>query len=372
MIVLTVLKWIGLILLWTILGILALALLLLIVVLFVPFRYEVRVAGGYNPAAWDNSSGKKVMYGFRLSWLARGITIKKKIDSEPIVLKILGIPIKKMGGATSKKSSKPEAESLDGVDDEWTRETSEEAGEEEAREMSEAEIDEIAGDDADRDETELDETDRDEAEGEKGSEAVHSETDESGGAKQKEGSQDADRGKATRVEYGRIDDPDEKKLSFFERLSKKINDKISDIKRKIRNKFKKIDFIFYKISSIIKFVRHETTGRAIRKVMKEVVKAIRYVGPRKMKGTVVFGTGDPSTTGMLIGGVSLFKAATNNDVMFTPNFDESCFAGDIYVRGRIRVIYFVRMAARLWFNKDIHDVWKRYRKMQKSFKANAS
>ena len=81
---------------------------------------------------------------------------------------------------------------------------------------------------------------------------------------------------------------------------------------------------------------------------------IRYIGPKKIKGTVEFGTGDPSSTGLILGGVSLCKVAYQKDVSITPNFEEKCLVGNATVKGRVRVVYFVRMALRIWFDKDVH------------------
>ena len=133
----------------------------------------------------------------------------------------------------------------------------------------------------------------------------------------------------------------------------------------IQTIFQKIDFIFFKISCIIDFINDHATTMTIKKLIKEVVAAIRYVGPKKLKGSLEFGTGEPDSTGMILGGVSLMRVVYSKDVNIVPNFDEKCLIGDMEVRGRIRAVYFVRMALRIWFNKDVHRLWKRFRHMRK-------
>ena len=155
-------------------------------------------------------------------------------------------------------------------------------------------------------------------------------------------------------------------------LKDKIRSGLAAIKAipdKIRGIFKKIDFIFFKISCIIDFVNDHATVMTIKKLLKEVVAAIRYVGPQKLKGSLEFGTGEPDSTGMILAGVSLMKISYSKDVDIVPNFDEKRLIGDMEVRGRIRVVYFVRMAARIWFNKDVHRLWKRFRRMKKKIAA---
>ena len=160
----------------------------------------------------------------------------------------------------------------------------------------------------------------------------------------------------------------EKKAGPIERLIQAIRDKIEGIKKKIRDSFKKIGFIFYKISSIIELVKDRAPRRTIKRLVKEVVRMIRYVGPRKFKGNLEFGTGDPSSTGLILGGVSLLPLAYQKDVSITPNFEEKCLVGHAMVKGRVRVVYFVRMALRIWFDKDVHRLWRRYRRMKKDFR----
>ncbi len=309
MIILTILKWIGIVLGWFLLGILALALLILLLVLFVPFRYSASISN-------HESDEGGIDYGFGITWILHAITVRKRIDSDVIVIKILGIPIKKIGPDKS--------------------ETGSDVFEDEDEDIfSESEM--IYEDDSDA--VSLSET------------------------------QDEPRKRRRKRRKGEPElAPEKRKEGPVEHIFSLIRDKLEGIKQKIRATFKKIGFIFYKLSSIIDIVKDKTSRRTVKRLVKEVIRMIRYIGPKKIKGTLRFGTGDPSSTGLILAGVSMCKLAYRKDVSITPDFEEKCLVGDAFVKGRVRVVYFVRMALRIWFDKDVHRLWKNYRRMKKNVK----
>ncbi len=342
MIVLSILKWIGIVLGWILLGILALALLILLLVLFVPFRYSASISTG-------ESEDSKVAYGFGVTWILHAISVRKKVDSDITVVRILGIPVKKIGGVEEQS----EDDDIFQYEDEDIFSEPEATDEKEAESTDpEKEVEARAAIGAEDPETVREwKIDGDEPSDVPLTEEPVEEKDEKSEKKD---------------ELAAI--KNEKKKGPIERLITAIGDKIRGIKKKIRDSFRKIGFIFYKLSSIIDIVRDRAPRRTIKRLVKEVVRMIRYVGPKKISGTVEFGTGDPSSTGLILGGVSLCKLAYQKDVSITPNFEEKCLVGNATVKGRVRVVYFLRMALRIWFDKDVHHLWRRYRRMKKDFR----
>ena len=356
MVILSIFKWIGIVLGCLVGGILALALLILICVLFIPVRYRAMLVK-------DQPGIKNAMYGFWITYALHAVSIRKKPDSDVIVVKILGIPIKKIGGAAG-EDKEPEDIFDEDIDVEKADVSEEAQGEAVLTEVKDSD-----GDDSEKSELkEDDETDktvnddlpRDEQIAEGDSE---SRTEDSEGTEDEQSADD--------VTGGDEEDPapsEEEKEAEKVPVKDKIKARVAAIKAipdKIRGIFQKIDFIFFKISCIIDFINDHATTMTIKKLIKEVVAAIRYVGPKKLKGSLEFGTGEPDSTGMILGGVSLMKVVYSKDVNIVPNFDEKCLIGDMEVRGRIRAVYFVRMALRIWFNKDVHRLWKRFRHMRK-------
>lgn len=346
MVILSIIKWIGIVLGCLVGGILALALLVLICVLFIPVRYRAMLVK-------DQPGIKNATYGFWITYALHAVSIRKKPDSDLIVVKILGIPIKKIGGASGKEKELDDIfdEDIDSVKADASQEAQGES------ELTEATV-------SGRDDSEISDIieDNEVSETESSDQAVND--DLPGDEQTAEDAVGEDGSKKQLSDDVTGEDEPTEKVPVKDKIKARVA-AIKAIPDKIRGIFQKIDFIFFKISCIIDFINDHATTMTIKKLIKEVVAAIRYVGPKKLKGSLEFGTGEPDSTGMILGGVSLMKVVYSKDVNIVPNFDEKCLIGDMEVRGRIRAVYFVRMALRIWFNKDVHRLWKRFRHMRK-------
>lgn len=269
-IVLAILKWIGILLG----GILGLLLFFGALIFFVPVRYRVQ-----------GSNRDEVTYSFRFSWLLSIITIAKKTNSEKIMLKVFGIPVKCLAGDNKIKDKKN-------------------------AEKSKLADNAPAADETQREVTGESRTER----------------------------------KSKRVP---------KKRKFTKKGSKK------------RTAKKKKSFSFGKVSSIIGLVKDVGNRRVARRLLREVKQLIRYLSPTKVHGTVVLGTGDPCSTGLLFGGISLFPFVYQDGVRITPDFAEKHFEAEGFMKGRIRVIYFLRLLLRLYQDRELKRLWKQISKVKK-------
>ena len=148
-----------------------------------------------------------------------------------------------------------------------------------------------------------------------------------------------------------------KKIPAFFRRTKKTAEKKEETKetppKKKKKKRKKKGFSFDKISSIITFIKDPTNKRGIRTVKKELFALLRYMAPEKIDGKVVFGTGDPCTTGWILGIVSMVPPAYTEGLRICPEFEEKRFQADGYVKGKARLIYMVRLVIRGYLDPDI-------------------
>ena len=127
----------------------------------------------------------------------------------------------------------------------------------------------------------------------------------------------------------------------------------TDPPKKKKKKRKKKGFSFDKISSIITFIKDPANKRGIRTVKKELFALLRYMAPEKIDGKVVFGTGDPCTTGWVLGIVSMVPPAYTEGLRICPEFEEKRFQADGYVKGKARLIYMVRLVIRGYLDPDI-------------------
>ena len=140
-----------------------------------------------------------------------------------------------------------------------------------------------------------------------------------------------------------------KKRKFFTRKGKKGK--------------KKKNFSFQKVSSIIECVKQDK--KAVKRLIHEIWDLICYLSPTKIRGEMVLGTGDPASTGLLFGGISLFPVVYQDGVHITPDFEEKRFEAKGYIKGRIRVIYLLRLLLRLYKDRELKHLWKQINKVKK-------
>lgn len=158
--------------------------------------------------------------------------------------------------------------------------------------------------------------------------------------------------------HQRMIDEEEKNMQIetdYEDESAREEEKVSDHRKK--------SFSFDKISSIITFIRDYENKSAFNKIKKELAGVFRYLMPDRVRGRVLFGTGDPCTTGWVLGAISMFRVVYTEGLVITPDFEEKVFVADGQVKGKVRVIYFLRLFLRGYLDDDIKRCITKARKM---------
>ena len=299
------------IILFIILGILSLALLLLLIVLFVPVRYKAKVI--YKDKA---KADIKVRFLF--------VSLKLHFDQErkefSQVISIAGFKLRTDASKPeesediSKEEPSEEAEVSEDIEDTEVTENTEEAEETEEIEETESTEDTENIENAEDAENHIDMSVEQEKE-------VTYKDKKTLKAEKKE----AKKKKRQLRNQSKI----EKKESF--------DDKMQNIKKKI-NRFKK----FWNLSYVIK------TRAYLKKYM---IKTIKHIMPYKIKGYVRYGLNEPCKTGQLTGYLSLFPIVYQKDFSLYPDFYNKILEADVYLKGRIRLGYILRIV----LNKN---VWK--------------
>ncbi len=134
------------------------------------------------------------------------------------------------------------------------------------------------------------------------------------------------------------------------------------IPKKIQRILKKWKYLLEKIQYYRSFYKDEVTKRAIEFTKKTLKKLCLHTLPRKFEGMIVFGTSDPALTGQILGILSIAMPFYKEKLRLYPVFDESTFAFEVKGKGRIQIGYYVYLALRFWFQKDVKQVITRIRK----------
>lgn len=129
------------------------------------------------------------------------------------------------------------------------------------------------------------------------------------------------------------------------------------IVRKIKKKV-------HSVQDLVDILRSDA-GKAFICIVKEnVIHLWKQIHPRRMRGKVIFGIGDPCSTGELLGVFALFYAWYGNGVQIIPDFEQKRIEGNVSFRGRIRMITLICIAWRIIKNKDgrklLHE-WEKWK-----------
>lgn len=120
----------------------------------------------------------------------------------------------------------------------------------------------------------------------------------------------------------------------------------------------------HSVQDLVDILRSDA-GKAFICIVKEnVIHLWKQIHLRRMRGKVIFGTGDPCSTGELLGVLALFYAWYGNGVQIIPDFEQKRIEGNVSFRGRIRMITLICIAWRIIKNKDgrklLHE-WEKWK-----------
>lgn len=134
------------------------------------------------------------------------------------------------------------------------------------------------------------------------------------------------------------------------------------LKHKIKHIFDKIKGLCVKIknvndvkNSFIAYLKKDESKKAIKEIKNIIFKVLLHILPQKFKAKVRFGFEDPSTTGNILGILSIFYGVYGNKLELEPDFDNQVFEGEYKLKGRIRVVTLLRALWKLYRNKWIRD-----------------
>ena len=138
-----------------------------------------------------------------------------------------------------------------------------------------------------------------------------------------------------------------------------FNERIKDFFRKIKRKFKNIS---KRNDRILRNLRDERHAAALRTLWELVIKLLKHILPRKIRGNVKFGFEDPATTGDVLVYVSLFYPMYYRSVKLVPVFNENIMLADLDIKGRIGIYYLIYIVLKLYLDKNIMRLYSLYKK----------
>lgn len=127
-------------------------------------------------------------------------------------------------------------------------------------------------------------------------------------------------------------------------------------KRKKSSFADRIKRICEKASSLREAVEDEENQKALRLLISRVKYLLHHLRFRKFEGRLTFGFDDPAMMGRILGVLSLFYPLYGESFTLTPVFDHTVFEGEIALKGHVRLIHILIAAIQLMMNKKIRGL----------------
>jgi len=141
---------------------------------------------------------------------------------------------------------------------------------------------------------------------------------------------------------------------FFMKI-KNLKDRIkaffAGLKDKIVNILKTAANIKHKIHLILEFIKDEYNRQGFKITYRSLRKILKHILPRKLKSRIVFGTGDPCSTGQALGAMGILYSFYGDRIQIIPDFENKIFEGKHYARGRIRLVTLLIIVIKLILDK---------------------
>ena len=127
-------------------------------------------------------------------------------------------------------------------------------------------------------------------------------------------------------------------------------------KRKKSSFTDRIKRICEKVSSLREAVEDEENQKAFRLLLSRVKYLLHHLRFRRFEGRLVFGFDDPAMMGRILGVLSLFYPLYGESFTITPVFDHTLFEGEVALKGHVRLIHILIAAIQLMMNKKIRGL----------------
>lgn len=127
-------------------------------------------------------------------------------------------------------------------------------------------------------------------------------------------------------------------------------------KRKKSSFADRIKRICEKLSSLREAVEDEENQKAFRLLLSRAKYLLHHLRFRRFEGRLVFGFDDPAMMGRILGVLSLFYPLYGESFTITPVFDHTAFEGEIALKGHVRLIHILIAATQLMMNKKIRGL----------------
>ena len=103
-------------------------------------------------------------------------------------------------------------------------------------------------------------------------------------------------------------------------------------------------------------------GRSFALCREQAGVVLKELKPDRVEVDLVFGTGDPASTGEVLAVCGMLYPVFGPKVRIAGDFERAHLEGYVFIKGKIRAFTFLRVAWKLYRNKDIRTLIKLFKK----------
>lgn len=142
---------------------------------------------------------------------------------------------------------------------------------------------------------------------------------------------------------------------FFS-IGSKVKKVISNSKEKIKSISSLIKGLWHKKNLIMTFLKNEINKAGIKITLKRVWEILKHCAPKRIRGKIRYGTGDPCSTGEVFAVAAMFYAKYGNSLILEADFEEEVLQAEVMARGRIRIFTLLIIAIRLIRDRNFRQL----------------
>lgn len=162
------------------------------------------------------------------------------------------------------------------------------------------------------------------------------------------------------------------KPSFVEKL-RAIPEILRNIFVKIKSFFENIQYTIQNIcdrirsvSDTIAYYRGVIEGEPFRRSFalckEELLTICKRLKPDRFEASLIVGMDDPAATGEILAVCGMLYPVLGPSVNVVGDFEKKRLEGRVFIKGKLRLFTFVRVAVRIYFNKDIRKLYRLLKK----------
>lgn len=165
--------------------------------------------------------------------------------------------------------------------------------------------------------------------------------------------------KSTIEENGKLHTLVNKIKNLYYKIKAFIRRAIDTVKAALNKSQAAADTIKHKYTEIRNKVTDPENIELVRFLWTQIKAVMNIIKPAKYNINIRYGFEDSATTGWVAVRLAVLYGLMGMDVSIIPDFDNSIFEGDIYMKGRFNLYSFLIIAVRLYRNKSFRKLINR-------------